>query len=201
MGLHWGPPTGQHAPHMRRALAPLLAVGLCACQAPPAQTPSPSSAAEEATDDAPASGTVAPDDASSQANGDSRAESHPLEDNRAPDPAHALPRLGIKQIGLHVGGGTGSAEERKALLDALAAGERGVLECYRLVDKAGAGGTFGVDLYVGAKGGHPEVRGVRHKLGGEEFEACMKGALARTTFGPQARPLVVSYSLRFELSP
>lgn len=200
MGLHWGPQSGQHASHMRRALAPLLAVGLCACQAPPAQTPS-SSAAKETTGDARASGTVATDDATSEATGHPRTEAHPLEDNRAPDPAHALPRLGIKQIGLHVGGGTGSAEERKALLDALAAGERGVLECYRLVDKPGVGGTFGVDLYVGAKGGHPEVRGVRHKLGGEEFEACMKGALSKAAFGPQARPLVVSYSLRFELSP
>lgn len=201
MGLHWGPQSGQHASHMRRALAPLLAVGLHACHAPPAPVPPPSSAAEATTGDAPASATGTTDAAPSEAHGDSQAKAHPLEDDRAPDPARALPRLGIKQIGLHVGGGTGSAEERKALLDALAARERGVLDCYRLVDKPGAGGTFGVDLYVGAKGGHPEVRGVRHKLGGDEFEACMKSALARTTFGPQARPLVVSYSLRFELSP
>jgi hypothetical protein len=106
----------------------------------------------------------------------------------------------VKHVGLHVGGGSGSTEERADLLDALEQKQLRLLSCYRLVDRPGVGGTFGADLYVATRGGHPEVRAMRHKLGGEEFESCMATALGSVAFGPQQRPVVVSYSLRFELA-
>lgn len=178
----------------------LLALGLTACAAP--QTPSarseepvPSAEGSTPATQAGAAGSTA------HPSSEAKATPNPLLDERAPDPAHALPRLSLKHVGLHVGGGTGSSEERAQLLEALERRQTGLLQCYRLVDRPLAGGTFGADLYVGAKGGHPEIRGFRHKLGGEGFESCMAGAFASVAFGPQARPIVVSYSLRFELSP
>jgi len=131
----------------------------------------------------------------------SPAAENPLLDDRAPDPSRALPRLSLRNLGLHVGGGTGTAEERRGLLDALAGQERRLLHCYTHVERPEGGGTFGVDLYIGARGGHPEIRALRHKLGGEPFESCMKDALSAVAFGAQPRPLVISYSVRFELSP
>ena len=181
---------------MRLWVPSFLAFGLAACaapQAPTAQSETTSKAAASPPADQPAETPVAAESA--------QPSTHPLLDDRSPDPTHALPRLGIKHVGLHVGGGTGSASERTELLEALEKGQLRVLQCYRLVDRANAGGTFGVDLYVAAAGGRPEVRAVRHKLGGPEFEACMVGALGNVTMGPQARAIVVSYSLRFELSP
>jgi len=186
---------------MRRALALLLAVGSCACQGQPARSPSSPSAVQDDGATADSAPQTTDDGAATEPSLDARTGSDPLRDGRAPDPTRALPRLGIKQIGLHVGGGAGSAEERQALLRALGQQERPLLDCYRLVDRPGVGGTFGVDLYVGAKGGRPEVRAVRHKLGGPAFETCMTSALGKTAFGPQVRAIVVSYSLRFELSP
>jgi hypothetical protein len=178
---------------MRRFASCCLAIGLVACARP--QKPAADAQVENG-------GETAPAPVSSESAAQAKAEPgpHPLLDERAADPAHALPRLSYKNVGLHVGGGTGSADERQALLDALGQGEEKVLRCYARVEKPSAGGTFGSDLYVPASGGHPHVRAVRQKLGGLDFVECMQKALETVSFGPQARPLVISYSIRFELS-
>jgi len=186
---------------MRTALLLVPALGLLACAGSPPPTAVPSAAAEGSSEDATSPAPGPAEAPVVTADGEGKGVPHPLVDDRAPDPARSLPRLSVKHVGLHVGGGDGSAGERKALLDALEAGQLRVLDCYRFVDQPALGGTFGVDLYVGARGGSPEVRALRHKLGGEGFEGCMVGALGRVSFGPQVRPIVVSYSLRFELSP
>jgi len=181
---------------MRRFASSFLVLGLAACtprqgQAPQAETPTAGNGAEVPTE------STTPTAAAEAGNGPGP---NPLVDDRAADEAHALPRLSVKHLGLHVGGGSGSEDERTALLKALERGQLPVLDCYRLVERPGTSGTFGADLFVAAAGGRPEVRAVRHKLGGPEFEACMASALGKVNFGPQVRPLVVSYSLRFELS-
>lgn len=185
---------------MRHLPRGLLALALTACTGPqtPSAHPAPSAPEAEGSAAAPAVGAG---DSQAPVEGSSPESPHPLLDERAPDPAHALPRLSLKHVGLHVGGGTGSTDERAKLLDALEQREVRLLECYRLVDRPGVGGTFGADLYVAASGGHPEIRALRHKLGGQGFEGCMTGALASVAFGPQPRAIVVSYSLRFEISP
>jgi hypothetical protein len=179
---------------MRRFASCFLAIGLVACAAP--QKPAAPAKVQDGDETQRAPASLEP-----AAEAEAQAGPHPLLDERAADPAHALPRLSYKNVGLHVGGGTGSADERQALLAALGQGEQAVLKCYGRVERPPAGGTFGSDLYVPAAGGHPEVRALRQKLGGLDFEECMMKALEAVRFGPQARPLVISYSIRFELSP
>ncbi len=100
---------------------------------------------------------------------------------------------------MHIGGESNSAESKRPFLRAIEAAEVEFLRCYRLVHAPLKGGTFGADLFVPAAGGQPEVRAVRQKLGGAEFERCMARALERVRFSARARPTVLSYSLRFEL--
>lgn len=124
---------------------------------------------------------------------------NPLLDAREPDPSKSLPEISIRHIGMHIGGGTNTPEEKKPFLGALEANETPLLGCYRFVDKPLSGGTFGADLFVEKAGGHPVVRGTRHKLGGEEFDACMRRALGGVKFPVIERPTVLSYSLRFDV--
>ena len=54
-------------------------------------------------------------------------------------------------------------------------------------------------VHGGRQGGKPEVRGMRQKLGGSEFEGCMKEALLGVDFHKPVRPTVFSYSMRFDV--
>lgn len=124
--------------------------------------------------------------------------SHPLEDGRRPEPKKALPSLTMRHVGMHVGGGKNTSEEKKPLLAAIEKRSNSILQCYRFVSSPGTSGTFGVDLRIPATGGSPEVKKTRHKLGDFEFESCMHRAFETVRFPALPRPTVVSYSLRFE---
>jgi len=123
-----------------------------------------------------------------------------LRDDREPDPKKALPAVSVRPVGMHIGGESNSSESKKPFLRALEATNTQLLFCYRLVDSPLSGGTFGVDLFVALAGGAPDVRGMRHKLGGSEFEACMGRALAGARFDRPDRATVLSYSLRFDVA-
>lgn len=124
--------------------------------------------------------------------------SGPLDDRR-PDPSRSLPEISVRHIGMHVGGGTNTAEEKKPLLTALERKNTELLGCYKFVSRPLAGGTFGADLYVKSAGGRPEVRATRQKLGDEGFDGCMRQVLGSVEFPRLERPTVVSYSLRFDV--
>lgn len=123
-----------------------------------------------------------------------------LEDGRPSDPTRALPRLSFRHLGMHIGGGPNDAESKGPWLGAIEAGSVELLSCYVHVQKPEQGGSYGVDLYVGRKGGAPEVRGSRQKLGGEPFDACMHRAFSSLQFIAPEKPTVLSYSLIFEMS-
>jgi len=122
-----------------------------------------------------------------------------LADDREPQPERALPGLEFTHLGMHIGGESNSPESKQPWLRAIEAGEIPILQCYRLVDKPMKGGSYGVDLYVGRKGGAPEVRGSRQKLGGKAFDECMRKAFLKLNFTRPERPTVLSYSLLFRL--
>lgn len=105
----------------------------------------------------------------------------------------------MRHIGLHVGGGPNDDATRRPILRALETQERRVLECYRLVERPLRGGVYGADLFVPGSGGTAQVRATRQKLGAEDFDACMRAALAQVRFPKPPRPTVVSYSLRFDV--
>jgi hypothetical protein len=100
---------------------------------------------------------------------------------------------------MHIGGEENTPEAKAPFLTALSKQELDFLECYRLVDRPLAGGTFGVDLYIQTQGGSPDVRAVRQRLGGQEFERCMTAAFGRVSFPARPRPTMLSYSLRFDV--
>jgi hypothetical protein len=100
---------------------------------------------------------------------------------------------------MHIGGGTNSAEEKAPFLRVLEAGEAAYLRCYRLVKEPLLGGTFGVDLLVTRSSRQAELRGVRQRLGGADFEDCMRAALGALSFEPPPAPTMLSYSFRFEV--
>lgn len=124
---------------------------------------------------------------------------HPLADDREPDPSGALPELSYQHLGMHIGGEPNDADSKKPWLDAIERGEEGLMRCYRLVDQPMKGGSVGVDLYVTTRGGSPEVRATRQKMGGDDFEACMKKAFEALSFHAPERPTVVSYSILFQM--
>ncbi len=122
-----------------------------------------------------------------------------LEDSREPDPSRALPAVSTRHIGMHIGGEPNTPEAKRPFLTAFERAETGFLFCYRHVERPMRGGTFGVDLYVPTRGGHPEVRAVRQRLGDESFENCMVHAFEQISLPPQERPTMLSYSLRFDV--
>jgi hypothetical protein len=121
----------------------------------------------------------------------------------APNEHHgpALPELSVKSFGLHIGG-TKDAGARADFLRALEAASWRYLDCYRLVEEPGTVGTFGADLTIGDAGGKAKVKTTRTKLRGEKFQACMVHAFESVSFGrpPSGRSVVVSYSVKFNLS-
>ncbi len=126
-------------------------------------------------------------------------EAHPLIDGREPRPQAALPRLTYKHLGMHIGGESNSAESKRPWLEDIERGDDAILSCFRFVNDPEKAGSYGVDLYVGLAGGAPEVRGSRQKLGGEDFDQCMKEAFGAIDFHEPERPTVFSYSIYLEL--
>lgn len=100
---------------------------------------------------------------------------------------------------MHIGGESNSDEAKKPWLKAIEREESRILICYRAVDAPLAGGTVGVDLYVGIAGGKPEVRKTRQRLGGPAFDECLRRAFEAVRFPAPKRPTVLSYSLRFDV--
>ena len=118
-----------------------------------------------------------------------------------PTPDKALPELSVAALGMHVGGGTNSPDEKAPFHRALERQFPAFLECYRLVEDPWSGGSFGVDLKVGRNGGAPTLEQPRTKLRGAGFKECMLSALGKAQFEkPKAGPTVLSYSVMFTLA-
>ncbi len=105
----------------------------------------------------------------------------------------------MRHIGMHIGGGPNDAEGKRPFLHAIEAQNAQFLRCYRLVKSPMLGGTFGVDLFVTAKGGAPDVRDTRQRLGADDFESCMVDAFNSVRFKRPEKPTTLSYSLRFDV--
>ncbi|HYP87801.1 MAG TPA: hypothetical protein VEQ59_06600 [Polyangiaceae bacterium] len=117
-----------------------------------------------------------------------------------PTPDKALPELRVEPLGMHVGGGSNSPEEKAPFHRAIERQFPAFLECYRLVDDPWSGGSFGIDIKIARNGGAPTLEQPRTKLRGEGFQTCMVAALGKVQFEkPKAGPTVVSYSVRFTL--
>jgi len=126
--------------------------------------------------------------------------SAPLTGGEEPTPDKALPELRIEALGMHVGGGTNSPEEKAPFHRALERQFPAFLECYRLAEDAWAGGSFGIDIKIARAGGAPTVEQPRTKIHGPGFQDCMLAAFGKVQFEkPKAGPTVISYSVMFTL--
>jgi hypothetical protein len=124
----------------------------------------------------------------------------PLPGGDEPTPEKALPELRVEPLGMHVGGGTNSPEEKAPFHRALERQFPAFLECYRLAQDPWTGGSFGIDIKIGRAGGSPSVEQPRTKIRGAGFQECMVAAVGKTQFEkPKAGPTVISYSVRFSL--
>jgi hypothetical protein len=126
--------------------------------------------------------------------------SAPLPAGEEPTPDKALPELRVEALGMHIGGGTNSPEEKAPFHRALEQKFPAFLECYRAVDDPWAGGSFGVDIKVARGGGAPTVEQPRTRIRGAAFRDCMLSAFGKVQFEkPKAGPTVLSYSVMFTL--
>ncbi len=112
-----------------------------------------------------------------------------------------LPRVGVRTMGLHVGGGPNDAEGKAPFLQAIEPRFPDFLRCYRLVAEPGRSGSFGVDLRIAKAGGKPQVEQPRSALPGDAFQECVVGVFSSVEFPPLKKPFVISYSLRFTVEP
>jgi len=150
-----------------------------------AQQPGVETAGAEATSSGAPSSPIAPER---------------LPGGEEPTPDKALPELKIEPIGMHVGGGKNTPEEKAPFHRALERQFPAFLECYRLVEDPWSGGSFGVDLKIGRSGGAPSLEQPRTKIRGAGFKECMLSALGKVQFEkPKAGPTVLSYSVMFTL--
>jgi hypothetical protein len=124
----------------------------------------------------------------------------PLPGGEEPTPDKALPELKIEPLGMHVGGGKNTPEEKAPFHRALERQFPAFLECYRLAEDPWAGGSFGIDIKIARAGGTPTLEQPRTKIRGKAFEECMVAAFNKAQFEkPKAGPTVISYSVRFVL--
>lgn len=179
-------------------MATLPATVACAAKCPSAQAPGaggPAAGTEDSTA-SPAQPTYSTTGAP-VASGSEAAGPPP----EPPAGAEPLPEVRLRNVGLHVGGGSNDETEKEPFKRAIESRFDEFLRCYRMVQEPEKGGTFGVDLFIGRAGGKPDVRQPRTAMGGTEFRECMVTAFSSVSFErPKAGPTVISYSLRFELS-
>ncbi|HXK19988.1 MAG TPA: hypothetical protein VNG33_19390 [Polyangiaceae bacterium] len=186
---------------------PLFAAWLSGCAAPSAPLASPPGASAGSEQAPGATGDRAAQSGSSTGQGVKPVgaaagafPAAPLPGGEEPTPDKALPELHIEALGMHVGGGKNSPEEKAPFQRALERQFPAFLGCYRLADDAWAGGSFGIDLKIARAGGAPSVEQPRTKIHGAGFQDCMLAAFGKVAFEkPKAGPTVISYSVMFTL--
>ena len=117
-----------------------------------------------------------------------------------PDPTRSLPEVTVRNVGLHIGGGSNDAASKEPFQRAIAARFEAFLTCYRQVVEPDKGGTFGVDLFINREGGQAEVRQPRTSMKGDAFRECVVEVFKSVVFDrPTKGPTVISYSIKFEV--
>ena len=101
---------------------------------------------------------------------------------------------------MHIGGGPNDEVNKRPFIKAIEGAFDAMRVCYRKAEDPARGGTFGVDLKIGGKGGKPEVQQVRTALKGETLKECLQTTFKEIQFGPPPKgPTTVSVSVKFSL--
>jgi hypothetical protein len=175
-------------------------VGCAAQTAPLAAAPGTSAAPAPAGDGASPPGVASSGATKKAGTGSVAFPAGPLPGGEEPTPDKALPELRIEPLGMHIGGGTNSPEEKAPFHHALEREFPALLQCYRLADDPWTGGSFGIDIKIPRAGGAPKVEQPRTRIHGAGFQDCMLAAFGRVQFEkPKLGPTVLSYSVLFTL--
>ncbi len=114
-------------------------------------------------------------------------------------PGDELPRVRVKNIGLHIGGGPNDPVTKAPFLKQIETHFDEFRRCYGLVEAPPARGTFGIDLLVAKEGGTAATSNARTALKGSAFRDCMVNVFAAISFEPPRRGATkLSYALSFE---
>lgn len=209
---------------MGASLAMAMLVIVSACEKSPsaprgantAQTPTPqgissdpsmgggASASANAPSD-PAASVAQPSEAgpggSAQPQSSGQVADQPVDPGQVPPPIvddEPLPKVTVKKIGLHIGGGPNDDETKKPIIDSVKPHFDEMRACWRLVQEPGKLNDFGVDLMIEREGGKAQVSNPRSGIKGEGFEECMLKVFEGIEFlKPKTGKTMVSYSVRF----
>jgi hypothetical protein len=175
----------------------------CAATPSPRRTPAiasettPAPAPVGSTDTAGSSSVPSPAEVAPRATEpDEPAATTPSAQRTAP-PVAPTSTPAVTYIGMHIGGGPNDPGTKAPFVAAIDAHAHDFESCVALLDQPGERGTFGIDLLVAAKGGHPATSNVRTVLSGDDFKKCMVAAFENVEFSrPKHGRTKLSYSLR-----
>lgn len=113
----------------------------------------------------------------------------------------SLPELKVQLSGMHIGGGPNDEVNKRPFIHAIESSFDAMRVCYKKAEDPTRGGTFGVDLKIGRKGGLADVQQVRTALKGDSLRSCLEQTFKGIQFSaPPKGPTVVSVSVRFSMS-
>lgn len=113
-------------------------------------------------------------------------------------PASEGPRVEVKQMGLHIGGGPNDAEHHAFYAEPIGRRFEDLRQCYALVQGNRKQASFGVDLLIPSKGGTPKIENYRTAIGGKDFHLCVLGVFGSVSFKAPGKATMVSYSVLFK---
>lgn len=162
--------------------------------ASPSSTPAPTAAAPPtAATGAAEAPPAAPSASAPPAAASASAAAPPPADPPAPE----VP-VDVKNIGMHVGGGTNDAAEKAPIKRSVEPHMGDFAKCFAKVADPAKGGDFGVDLRIERDGGKAAVSHPRTALKGDGFKECVLAVFESVDFEkPKGGTTTVSYSLRF----
>lgn len=115
-----------------------------------------------------------------------------------PQVASSEPRVEVKQMGLHIGGGPNDAESHAVYAEPIARRFEDIRQCYTLVAEGPKKASFGVDLLIPSRGGKPRIENYRTAIGGKDFHLCVLGVFGSIEFKAPGKATMVSYSVLFK---
>lgn len=121
-----------------------------------------------------------------------------VEDERTPEGHPPFPELHLRPIGMHIGGDPNTARTKAPWNADLENALAGLPRCAVYLNRPGNVGSVGVDLRVPQSGKGAEVTDVRQKLGGPDFESCIREELSAVEYHPRKTPTVLSWSFVLE---
>jgi hypothetical protein len=108
------------------------------------------------------------------------------------------PRVEVKQMGLHIGGGPNDPDHHAIYADPISRRFEDIRQCHSLVQDAPKRASFGVDLLIPAKGGKAKIENYRTAIGGKDFHLCVLGVFGSIDFKGAGKSTMVSYSVLFK---